>query len=73
MRLRGTAFGLFGLIIGLAALVASILAGLLWDRIGASATFLAGASFAAMAFIAFLLVRHGPTDLAGSQGPARPI
>jgi MFS family permease len=73
MRLRGTAFGLFGLIIGLAALVASILAGLLWDRIGASATFLAGASFAAMAFIAFLLVRRGPTDLAGSQGPARPI
>ncbi len=73
MRLRGTAFGLFGLITGLAALVASILAGLFWDRIGASATFLAGASFAAMAFIAFLLVRRGPTDLAGSQGPARPI
>ena len=42
-RLRGTAFGLFGLVTGLAALVASVLAGLLWDRIGAPATFLAGA------------------------------
>jgi MFS family permease len=73
VRLRGTAFGLFGLITGLAALLASIIAGLLWDRIGASATFLAGAAFAAAAFAAFLLVRHGPTGLAGSQGPARPI
>jgi MFS family permease len=73
VRLRGTAFGLFGLITGLAALLASIIAGLLWDRIGASATFLAGAAFAAAAFTAFLLVRHGPTGLAGSQGPARPI
>jgi MFS family permease len=73
VRLRGTAFGLFGLITGLAALLASIIAGLLWDGIGASATFLAGAAFAAAAFAAFLLVRHGPTGLAGSQGPARPI
>ena len=43
-RLRGTAFGLFGLIAGLAALIASVLAGLLWDRIGVGATFLAGAA-----------------------------
>src|SRR5262249_32006092 len=73
MRLRGTAFGLFGLITGLAALLASIIAGLLWDRIGSSATFLAGTAFAAAAFVAFLLAKHGPTDLAGSQRPARPI
>jgi MFS family permease len=59
-RLRGTAFGLFGLITGLAALVASVLAGLLWDRIGAGATFLAGAAFAATALIAFLLVKQDP-------------
>ena len=72
-RLRGTAFGLFGLINGLAALLASILAGLLWDRIGASATFVAGAAFAAISFAAFLLVRRGPSGLAGSQGPAGPI
>jgi len=73
IRLRGTAFGLFGLITGLAALLASIIAGLLWDRIGASATFLAGAAFAAAAFAAFLLVRHAPTGLAGSRRPTRPI
>ena len=59
-RLRGTAFGLFGLITGLAALVASVLAGLLWDRIGAGATFLAGAAFAATALIAFFLVKQDP-------------
>ena len=59
-RLRGTAFGLFGLVTGLAALVASVLAGLLWDRIGAGATFLAGAAFAAIALIAFLLVKQDP-------------
>ena len=59
-RLRGTAFGLFGLITGLAALIASVLAGLLWDRIGAGATFLTGAAFAATALIAFLLVTQDP-------------
>ena len=65
-RLRGTAFGLFGLVTGLAALVASVLAGLLWDRIGAPATFLAGAAFAAVAFIAFLLLKRGPNGVPGS-------
>ncbi|HET9572453.1 MAG TPA: MFS transporter [Methyloceanibacter sp.] len=67
-RLRGTAFGLFGLVTGVASLIASVLAGLLWDRIGADATFSAGAAFAALAFIAFLLARQGPTGRAGSQG-----
>jgi len=71
-RLRGTAFGLFGLIAGLASLVASVLAGLLWDRIGAAATFFAGAAFATMALIAFLLVKRGPGS-AGKMGAARPI
>jgi len=70
--LRGTAFGLFGLVAGLASLVASVLAGLLWDRIGAAATFLAGAAFAATALIAFLLVKRGPGG-AGKKGLARPI
>jgi MFS family permease len=60
MRLRGTAFGLFGLVTGVAALIASVLAGLLWDRIGPDATFLAGAGFAATAFIAFLAPRQPP-------------
>ncbi len=41
-RLRGTAFGVFNFALGLALLAASLLAGALWQRIGASATFLAG-------------------------------
>jgi len=45
-EMRGTAFGLFNLMSGLALLVASALAGLLWDRWGAPVTFLAGAAFA---------------------------
>ena len=56
-RLRGTAFGLFGLITGLATLAASVAAGLLWELISPEATFLAGAGFAATALIAFLFLR----------------
>ena len=56
-RLRGTAFGLFGLITGLATLAASVAAGLLWEFISPEATFLAGAGFAATALIAFLFLR----------------
>lgn len=55
-QLRGTAFGLFNLASGLAMLVASVLAGALWDRFGAAATFHAGALFATMA-LALLLLR----------------
>lgn len=43
--LKGTAFGFFNLMSGLAMLVASVVAGELWDRLGASATFYAGAGF----------------------------
>ncbi|MBK8386967.1 MAG: MFS transporter [Candidatus Accumulibacter sp.] len=53
--LRGTAYGFFNLVSGLAMLVASALAGLLWDRAGATFTFLAGAGFSAMALIAMVV------------------
>ncbi|TAN55452.1 MAG: MFS transporter [Betaproteobacteria bacterium] len=53
--LRGTAFGLFNLVSGLALLIASALAGLLWDTVGAPATFAAGAIFGAIALAAILL------------------
>jgi predicted MFS family arabinose efflux permease len=46
---RGTAYGVFSLVSGLALLLASVLAGLLWDRLGAAATFVAGAVFCALA------------------------
>jgi len=52
--LRGTAFGLFNLVSGLAMLVASALAGLLWDQFGASQTFLAGGVFSALALVAIV-------------------
>ena len=50
--LRGTAYGFFNLVSGLAMLVASVLAGLLWDRLGASFTFHAGAIFCVVALVA---------------------
>jgi MFS family permease len=50
--LRGTAFGVFNLASGIALLVASTLAGFLWEAIGPAATFLAGAAFTAIAWAA---------------------
>jgi len=47
--LRGTGYGFFNLMSGLAMLVASVLAGLLWDRLGAAYTFYAGAMFCVIA------------------------
>lgn len=58
-RLRGTAFGFFNLVSGVAMLVASVLAGLLWDKVGAEATFYAGAAFAILALV-ILLPRSRP-------------
>jgi MFS family permease len=55
--LRGTGFGLFNLLTGLATLAASIIAGALWEVIGPQATFLAGAIFTAGALVA-LPVAH---------------
>jgi len=53
--LRGTAFGMFNLVSGLALLVASVLAGWLWDTHGASATFEGGAVLAALALLGLAL------------------
>lgn len=58
--LRGTAFGLFNLASGIAMLAASVVAGLLWDRLGASATFYAGAVFAAAAMLLLAFVGKAP-------------
>lgn len=53
--LRGTAYGVFNLMSGLAMLLASVVAGLLWDRLGASFTFYAGAAFSAIALLGIRL------------------
>ena len=50
-HLRGSAFGMFNLATALALLLASVIAGLLWDGYGADATFFAGAGFAAVALV----------------------
>jgi len=60
--LRGTAYGFFNLMSGLAMLVASVTAGLLWDRLGASFTFYAGAAFCVVTLFG-LLVRAGRLHL----------
>ncbi|MCK9380876.1 MAG: MFS transporter [Sulfuritalea sp.] len=52
--LRGTAYGFFNLASGIALLVASALAGLLWDSFGAAFTFVAGGIFSAVALIAIV-------------------
>lgn len=53
--LRGTAFGFFNLVSGAALLLASGVAGWLWDRWGASETFLAGAAFSVAALLVLAL------------------
>lgn len=55
--LRGTAFGAFNLVSGLALLVASVVAGLLWDSLGAAATFLAGAGFCCLTLLCLLWLK----------------
>lgn len=56
-RLRGTAFGLFNLATGLTLVFASGLAGLLWSRFGAPATFLAGGAFCLVALAGLVRFR----------------
>jgi MFS family permease len=56
-HLRGTAFGFFNLVSGVAMLIASVLAGLLWDELGAATTFYAGAVFSVLA-LAILMLRR---------------
>jgi MFS family permease len=57
-NLRGTAFGVFNLVSGLALLAASIVAGALWDAFGSRVTFLAGAGVAAITVLALVPIVH---------------
>jgi MFS family permease len=60
VNLRGSAFGVFYLVSGVAMLLASIIAGALWDAYGAAWTFYAGAAFTALALLGLLAVRRSP-------------
>lgn len=55
--LRGTAYGVFNLMSGLAMLLASGIAGWLWDQYGAATTFLGGAAFAGFALLGLVTRR----------------
>jgi MFS family permease len=62
---RATAFGVFGLIGGVALFAASLLAGWLWQHHGAPAAFWGGALIAALALAGFLGFRPGETGNIG--------
>lgn len=65
-RLLGTGFGIFNLASGIALLLANVVAGSLWSWYGAPITFLAGASFTAVAAVGLLVVaRPGKPMAAG--------
>ncbi len=67
-ELRGTAYGIFNLLCGLAILVASVLAGALWDSVGPQSTFLAAAAFTAVALALLVLTRQvAPTVGEGAK------
>jgi MFS family permease len=57
-ELRGTAFGMFNLLTGGALLAASVVAGILWDTVGARATFTSGAVLATVALLGLVGIRR---------------
>lgn len=70
--LRGTAYGFFNLASGAAMLVASAVAGLLWDRFGPSFTFYTGAAFAALTMTGLAVHAWRQNRLRGStEGPSQ--
>ncbi len=66
-ELKGTAFGVFNLACGVLMLVASVIAGALWEHHGAETTFYAGAAFslAALVLLATLRNRPAPEEATG--------
>ena len=68
---RGAAFGWYNLVIGLAALPASILFGLLWDQRGAGVAFTAGAALALLAALGLLVTVRGGTPHQQQREPGR--
>lgn len=58
VELRGTAFGMFNLLTGIALFIASVLAGLLWDVVGFQGTFLVGVGFAVLTAVGLVVLRR---------------
>jgi len=61
-HLRASGVGWYSTTVGLLQLVASVVAGLLWDRIGHAAVFYYGAAFAVVGSIGLLLLVPGTQD-----------
>ena len=57
--LRGTGFGIYNMLAGVALLVASFGAGLIWDMAGSAAMFAVGAGIAGIALLGLLLQPRG--------------
>jgi MFS family permease len=55
--LRGTSYGYYNLFTGITMLAASVIAGLLWDAQGPTATFLAGVAFTLLALVGVITMR----------------
>ena len=64
-ELRGTAYGVFNLVSGLALLLASVVAGTLWDVAGPQGTFLAGAALTVLTVVGLIVAakRNPPTNI----------
>jgi len=70
-ELRGTAFGVYNLATGVSLLIASVIAGALWDSGGPQATFFVGAGFAALALVGLSAMRRHLADHRMADPPTR--
>ena len=61
-EVRGTAFGVFGLVSGMALLSASLLAGWLWQNFGVAATFWGGVVITSLALLGFFFLHQSSQD-----------
>ncbi len=71
-ELRGTAYGLFNLLSAIALLLASTIAGVLWDNVGAQATFIVGAGFSVLSLLVYFTATRlwkTTTNQTIGQGP----
>ena len=66
--LRGTAYGFFNLLSGVALLAASLIAGALWDACGPAVTFAVGAAIAAAALLLVGVVGQGASASSNAGG-----
>ncbi|HEY8520714.1 MAG TPA: MFS transporter [Gammaproteobacteria bacterium] len=64
---RGTAFGVFNLVTGIVLLVASVIAGAVWDAFGSAATFMVGAGLTLLAALVAVALHLGGLLEAGSR------